>query len=94
MQLVLERAKACEVTERIISGDIHEVLGNTKTGEVIVGTTKNRDRLAAIELASRIGHSLPSSTPPVEEAFVFVIIAPAKAKTPEQWLRAHKHGAA
>jgi len=94
MQLILERAKACEVTERIISGDISEVLGSTKTGELIVGTTKNRDRLAAIELASRIGYGLPGGAPVAEGTTVFVIVAPAKAKTAEQWLKQHKKGVA
>ncbi len=95
MQLVLERARACEVTERIISGDISEVLGSTKSGELIIGTTKNRDRLAAIELASRIGHGLPNTqVPPDPSAVVFVIVAPPVAKNAQEWLKAHKKGSA
>ena len=96
LRTVLEEAGSSEVIKRIISGDISEVLGSTKTGELIVGTTKNRDRLAAIELASRIGYGLPAPGASTEEegAVTYVIVAPPVAKSAAEWLRLHARGQA
>lgn len=96
MRTVLEEAAGSEVIKRMISGDIYEPLMTTKTGEIIYGPTKNRDRLAAIELASRIGYGLPQAGAPVEaeDAVTWVIVAPRRAKTAEQWLRLHADGQA
>ena len=45
----LEEAKALQVTAHIVSGDILEVLG-TRLGQLVIGNTKNADRLHAVEI--------------------------------------------
>jgi len=96
LRTVLEEAGSSEVIKRIISGDIYEPLMATKQGEIVYGPTKNRDRLAAIELASRIGYGLPAAGGSVEEddAVTYVIFAPPKAKNAEEWLLLHARGQA
>ena len=47
------------VLAKIISGDIHEVLGTSNDGQVVVGATKNADRLGAIKLAAAYAEGLP-----------------------------------
>ena len=58
----LRSAKGLEVLKRIISGDIREQLSSTKAGEPVVGTTRNADRIRAIELLAEHGHGLPTQT--------------------------------
>lgn len=96
LRTVLEEAGSSEVIKRIISGDIYEALMATKQGEVVYGPTKNRDRLAAIELASRIGYGLPAPGASAEEegAVTYVIVAPPRTESAEEWLRLHARGQA
>jgi hypothetical protein len=58
----LRRAQALPVVERIISGDIKELLETTKAGQPIIGVTKNTDRLHAIEFLTEHAHGLPTQT--------------------------------
>ena len=57
MQMVLERAKAAEVIERGISGDILEQIA-TKDGPV-VGQIAANDRLNYIKFAAYYAHGMP-----------------------------------
>lgn len=56
----LRSAKGLEVLKRIVSGDILEQLGTKRAGEPIYGTTKNSDRIRAIEFLAEHGHGLPT----------------------------------
>ena len=80
---------------RIVSGDILEFLGE-RDGELVIGSTQNRDRVAAYAaLKDSAGYVAPRTAVEVPEgAAVFVVLLPPKAKTAEQWLKAHKKGAA
>ena len=56
----LEKARGLEVLGRILSGDILEILGSDKHGELIVGQTKNTDRIGAFrELRDAAGYGSP-----------------------------------
>lgn len=55
----LERAKALEVAESIISGDILEEIGKDDAGKPIYGATKNGDRIKAMEFLAKNGHGSP-----------------------------------
>lgn len=59
MRRALQESDAGTVVRKIISGDIHDVLGVTKDGEPIVGETKNADRLKALQIAASYAHGLP-----------------------------------
>lgn len=56
---ILEDSNALQVLAKMISGEILEKLGETRDGEPIIGETKNKDRLGAIEFLARYGHGLP-----------------------------------
>lgn len=90
-----EQSKGLEVLARIVSGDILEFLGE-KQGELVVGYTANSDRIAAYrELRDSAGFGPPRAAAEApDQPTVFVIVLPPKAKTAEQWLKAHKQGAA
>lgn len=49
------RAKGLDVLVHIASGDILELLGQDRQGQPIIGETKNRDRIGALEFLVRIG---------------------------------------
>src|SRR5262245_16092539 len=99
-----EKSKGLEVLAKIVSGDILESLGTrdvtledgTVVSEIIVGQTKNSDRISAAKALHDAAGYAPAR--PVvelpEDAVAFVIVTPPVAKNAEEWLRLHKAGAA
>jgi len=59
MAAALRAGKAAEVARDIISGDIHEQIGVDRDGQPIIGTTRNADRLRAIDLAAELADLKP-----------------------------------
>lgn len=59
MAAALRAAKAPEVLQAIIAGDIHEHLGYDRRGEPIIGQTRNADRLRAIDLGAELAGAKP-----------------------------------
>lgn len=55
----LVQGNADVVLRKIISGDLHEEIGQSKDGEPIYGVTKNADRLKAMQLAASYAVGLP-----------------------------------
>lgn len=58
MRRALQEGDAPTVVQKIISGDIREMLG-VKDGTPIVGETKNADRLKALQIAASYAEGLP-----------------------------------
>lgn len=59
MHRALVEGQAGAVVQRIISGDLLEVLGHRDDGTPIIGETKNADRLKAIQIAASYDVGLP-----------------------------------
>lgn len=88
---LLERARGLEVMGMIVSGDILEMV-RAEGDTIIYGPTRNADRIRAFEVLRDSAGFKPKDAPDGDESQGFVILAPPKAKTAEEWLRLHREG--
>lgn len=72
----LRRCKGFQVLERIASGDIRDQLEKSKkSGEMIIGTTLNKDRIRAIEVLASYAHGKPTPIMTTPDGSAIVPIA-------------------
>jgi hypothetical protein len=71
MTAALRAGKAAEVVRDIISGDIYEQIGVDRDGRPIYGTTRNADRLRAVDLAAELAGLKPKPDMQVAVAIEF-----------------------
>lgn len=97
-QHLLERAQALERLADIIEGNVFDYVpvNRGKEGvDLVAVPAKVRDRILATErLEAAAGFSQRPQAPSAVAAAQFVILAPPKAKTTEEWLKMHQLGEA